>query len=97
MHYIPIRAKWKLWQEMKDKLPNLQLMEGSENESKNKTPFHDWINGTDSHSNPTVDDIPKYKRDNYIPKNASLHFDDFKEFYKKREKLLKKKLIQILQ
>lgn len=89
--------EWKIWQEMKDKLPNLQLMEGSENESKNRTPFYDWINGTDSDGDSTVVDISKYKRDNYIPKNASLHFNDFKAFFKKREKLLKKKLIQKLQ
>ena len=27
----------------KDKLPNLQIMEGRENESKNKTPINEWL------------------------------------------------------
>ncbi len=36
--------KRNIWKDIKDKLPNLQMMEGSENESKNKSLFKEWVN-----------------------------------------------------
>jgi len=88
-HNIKI-DKWKIWREMKDMLPNLQLMEGSENESKNKTNFDDWLANN-------IDDIQKFKKDNYIPQNVSLYFEDFEVFYNKRKDLLANKLSKLLQ
>jgi len=35
--------KWNSWISMKDMLPNLQLLEGRENQSKNNTPFKKWL------------------------------------------------------
>ncbi|GAB4176021.1 MAG: DUF262 domain-containing protein [Calditrichia bacterium] len=83
--------KWKRWQDMKDRLPNLQLMEGSENESKNKTPFKLWLN------NKNDDEQTKFKKDNYIPMNVSLELRDFELFYEKRKEILKNKLRDVLQ
>ena len=83
--------EWKKWQEMKDRLPNLQLMEGKENESKNKTPFEEWLYGKDSNGTPNVSDVNKFKKDNYIPV-ISLEFKDFEKFYEARKNVLKEEI-----
>jgi uncharacterized protein with ParB-like and HNH nuclease domain len=73
----------------KDKLPNLQLLEGRENESKNASPFGEWFE-----TNITYKE--KYKQDNYIPIDVGLEFNLFHEFYEKRKELLKIKLKELL-
>jgi uncharacterized protein with ParB-like and HNH nuclease domain len=81
--------KW--WQVYvnKDKLPNLQLLEGNENQSKSKTPFEQWF---EEH----VVDKTDYKDRHYIPSDADMAFESFNEFYNKRKLLLKEKLKKIL-
>lgn len=88
--------KWRKWQQMKDELPNLQLMEGLENESKNKTPLKDWLHGKDSSGNPNVPDIGKFITDNYIPQSISLEFKDFETFFEERKKILREKIEKVL-
>lgn len=73
----------------KDKLPNLQLLEGSENESKNATPFVDWFATN-------VTNKEHYKEEHYIPKDILLDFKMFNDFYDKRKALIKTKLQDIL-
>ena len=90
------KERWNDWQEMKDKLPNLQLMEGKENESKNKTPFKEWLNSKNSDGIANVPDINKFKMDNYLP-DVSLDFKAFEDFYKSRKNLLKLELKKVLQ
>lgn len=89
------KNKWAEWKSMKDKLPNLQIMEGRENVSKNKTPFEKWLKGKDNYGNPNVNDIAKFKKDNYIPK-TSFKFKNFEKFYKLRRKSLYMELKKIL-
>jgi len=81
--------KWKHWQILKDQLPNLQIMEGSENESKNKTPFDEWLHGENIDDIPNVSDINKFLADNYIPKETSLEFKDFEMFFEERKRILR--------
>lgn len=88
--------KWKKWWEMKDRLPNLQLMDGKTNERKNKTPFKDWLHGVDNNETPNVVDINKFLEDNYIPDKISLDFEDFEDFYAKREDLLRVEIKRVL-
>ena len=85
---------WKRWQEIKDRLPNLQLMEGQQNESKNKTPFKDWLYGRDRDGKPNVGDVEKIKADNYIPE-ADLSFENFARFYELREDKIKKEIVRV--
>jgi len=85
--------KWEVWQNMKDRLPNLQLMKGSENESKNKTPFREWL----QKNCPDENSRNKFLKDNYIPENISLEFIDFEEFYQKRKEILRNKIKSVLQ
>ena len=88
--------KWKNWQEMKDQLPNLQLMEGDENKSKSATLFKEWLEGTDSNNTPYVGDVDKFKIDNYIPENIDFGLEKFEEFYTERMKILKDKIVNVL-
>jgi len=89
------KNKWKDWREEADMLPNLQLMEGRENERKNKTPFLDWINGVNNNGTPIISDKKKFIEDNYIP-NESYEFDNFENFFSARKTILKEKLREIL-
>jgi len=85
-HNIP-EDVWDKYIALKDLLPNLQLLEGGENESKNVTPFGEWILKEN-----VITDMAKYKNDNFIPKKVNLEFNHFLEFFKKRRKLLENRL-----
>lgn len=69
------------WQKMRNRLPNLQFLEGSENESKNKTPLKDWVAAGNDFD--------------YHPVRASLELKDFAKFYKSRRTLILKELNSI--
>ena len=66
---------------MSNQLANLQLLEGRENESKNKTPLEDWI--------------AKGNSDKYLPKEQSLKLIDFRKFYEDRKKLMETQLRKV--
>ena len=90
-----LEEKWKDWQNIKDTIPNLQLMEGRENSSKNDTHFKDWFEGTDGSGKKNVTDPIKFKEDNFIP-NTEFDFVNFKEFYTKRKELVRLELVKVL-
>lgn len=73
--------KIKEWQFKRNLIPNLQFLEGKENESKNKTPLSDWVK--------------KGNTFEYIPENVSLELSNFDEFFNKRKSLIKNKLLDI--
>ena len=70
------------WQKKRNKLPNLQLLEGSSNESKNATPLVEWLKQEN-----TV---------KYLPKGISYELANFEEFYIKRKQLMTDELRRIL-
>ena len=70
------------WQKKRNLLPNLQFLEGGENESKNCASLIDWCAGGNDFA--------------YHPDNISLELADFDEFFEARRKLMKEKLLQIL-
>ncbi len=76
------------WQEKKDRIPNLQLLKGLENESKSKTPLKKWVS--------TIKYQQKYKKENYFPKRVNLRLRNFNNFYIKRRSLLKENIEKIL-
>ena len=77
------KEKVEEWKKKRNLLPNLQFLEGSENESKNKTPLKDWVNqGHDFE---------------YHPKDVSLELKDFDEFFDERRNLIKKELLKIFE
>ena len=69
------------WQILKNKIPNLQLLEGKENESKNKKDLEEWL---------LTHNVK------YLP-NVSYKLENFEEFFKERKKLLKNKLKEIFE
>lgn len=75
----------KLWLELKDTLPNLQLLEGRKNESKNNSALKDWVNGENKHGLKNVPDLSKFFTENYLDNNISLDFSDFLKFYEMRK------------
>lgn len=81
--------EWKDWLDYRDMVPNLQLMEGRENESKNATAFKDWL----LEKEPSVQ--INFKTSNFIP-DVDLNFKNFNEFYRERRSLLRNKLKEVL-
>ena len=69
-----------------DTMPNLQLLNGTLNESKNARPLEEWV----KERNIDLDN-------QLIPKDVSLDIKDFKDFITKRKALLKERLMTIVQ
>jgi uncharacterized protein with ParB-like and HNH nuclease domain len=90
------KSNWEDWQWMRDRLPNLQILEGPENERKSKTPLKEWVYGKNGKGNPDVDNPADFIKANQIPRNASLDIKDFGAFYDSRRKALRKKLTKVL-
>lgn len=75
-----------------NRLANLQLLEGTENIQKSKTPFETWLD--EKYSDKTSKE--SFLRQHYIHVDQSLALTDFWEFYEARWEQLKKKYIEIL-
>ena len=73
----------KDWQKKRNLLPNLQFLEGSENESKNKTPLKEWVKAGNDFE--------------YHPKDVSLELKDFEIFFTQRRELIKNELLSIFE
>lgn len=71
------------WQKKRNLLPNLQFLEGAENESKNKTPLKKWVNDGNDFC--------------YHPEGVSLELIDFDIFFEKRRDLIKEELKKIFE
>ena len=86
------KDSWPRWKEMRDQLPNLQLLEGQENLEKHARPFKDWIEAT------IEDQIGRkdYCGKHYIAPDANFSFDSFEPFFTKRKELLRKKIKKVL-
>lgn len=74
-----------------NKIPNLQLLEGSTNTSKSAKPFEEWLN--EDYKDETAKS--HYKQLNYLT-NLDLSIANFKQFFLKRREMMKDKLKQIL-
>jgi hypothetical protein len=76
---------------IRDKLANLQLLEGVPNEEKSSKEFKKWLYAR--HANDI--DRRDFMRKHYIPE-IELDFKNFKEFMDKRKDLIKQKFKEIL-
>jgi hypothetical protein len=72
---------------------NLQLLEGSQNEEKSSKDFSAWLNKNFAFKT----ERQKFMKDNLIPLNISLEFDNFEEFIIKRNELITNRLKNFLQ
>lgn len=82
--------KWAEWRVMRNKLPNLQYLEGRENGSKNDMPLQQYFDEMNSQQQ------ADFKKNAYIPENQSLDIANFENFYNERKKLLKAKIASLL-
>jgi uncharacterized protein with ParB-like and HNH nuclease domain len=76
--------QWYLWLDHFNDLPNLQLLQGLVNMSKSDQEFESWLKGECE----SPKDLAGYKQNHLIP-NVELNFENFPEFLKEREKLLR--------
>lgn len=73
------------WRRRRNTLANLQLLEGSENESKNAMSLVDWLKIPENSDNVK-----------YLPSDVSYDLSHFEEFMEKRQKLMSDVLKKIL-
>lgn len=69
------------WKELRNTLPNLQLLEGSENESKNREPLDEWLKKGNSVL--------------YSDKKESTDLYNFENYYNKRKENMANKLLEV--
>ena len=73
-------------------LPNLQLMQETENIQKSAKPFEQWLDA----QYPSESGRNAYLQQHYISTDASLTLKDFEAFHDERWETLKQKFIEIL-
>jgi hypothetical protein len=78
------------FQERRDRLPNLQFLEGGENQSKSAATLCDWVGEMDAAA------AIRFREDNFIPADASLAFEDFEHFYEARKMKMRAELVRLL-
>lgn len=84
------KEQWKDWLELRDCLPNLQLMEGKQNSAKNATPFKNWYDElTEAHK-------ASFSTSNYLPLGIGLEFEHFMDFFRERKETLRSELKKVL-
>ena len=83
-------AQWNAWRANRNRLPNLHLLEGHSNGSKNDMRLIDYYNEMND------DQKALFCKQSLIPDNVSLEISDFETFYEERKKLLVKKLKELL-
>ena len=81
---------WRKWRSNRNRLPNLQLLEGRSNGSKNAMRLVDYYN--DMNDEQKAD----FCKEALIPEGVSLELENFEEFYEKRKALLTAKIRQLL-
>jgi hypothetical protein len=79
--------KFEQLQQMKDLLPNLELLSANENRKKQDQHFSHWL----QQQYPNTQEREDFLKRNSIP-SVSLNFSDFEGFFMARETLLKKEL-----
>lgn len=80
---------WRRWRGNRNRLPNLQLLEGRSNGSKKDMRLVDYYN--DMNDTQKAD----FCEQSFIP-DTSLELDNFEEFYEKRKAVLADKIRQLL-
>ena len=81
---------WRRWRSNRNRLPNLQLLEGRSNGSKNAMRLVDYYNDMNDEQKAV------FHKEALIPNDVSLELENFEEFYEKRKELLTTKIRQLL-
>ena len=75
---------------MRNRLPNLHLLEGRSNGSKNNMRLIDYYNDMNDEQK------SKFLKEAIIPEGVSLEINDFEKFYEKRKEILAEKIRKLL-
>ncbi len=102
-HIYP-KSKFKKENEKLDKgfyecgnhLYNLQLLEGTENSAKKDKDPEVWLKEEYKNEQAQAQAIEEYKKRNYIDSKLKLEWENIKEFRKKREEAIIKRLKEVL-
>ncbi|HCG3281318.1 TPA: hypothetical protein NJT19_003750, partial [Acinetobacter baumannii] len=86
---IPVELHQKMI-DLKDSLPNLQLLNGRWNSGKNDKPLEDWF------AEQSKADQEAIRSTGLYPNDVSLEFTEFLKFHEKRKALLKEQLYNVL-
>jgi len=78
------------WKNLKDQLPNLQLLEGQENIEKRAIPLKDWVSKK-------IDNELYYRELNYISETQSLSLAYFECFFEARKQRMKNELYKLFE
>lgn len=81
---------WRRWRTMRDRLPNLWLLSGRSNASKNDMTLSEYF------SDMTQEQQTVFLKEAMIPDGVSLEISRFEDFYEKRKALMAKKLISLM-
>ena len=81
---------WRRWRGNRNRLPNLQLLEGRSNGSKNSMRLTDYYNDMNEEQR------AEFCKQAMIPDGVSLEIEHFEEFYNKRKDILAKKIKTLL-
>ena len=81
---------WLKWRSNRNRLPNLQLLEGRSNGSKNSMRLVDYYNDMNDEQK------SEFRKQALIPDGVSLELENFEEFYEKRKEILATKLRMLL-
>lgn len=81
---------WRSWRGNRNRLPNLHLLEGRSNGSKNDMRLIDYYN--DMNNTQKVE----FCKQSFIPEDVSLELENFEEFYEKRKEILADKIRELL-
>ena len=82
--------EWNKWRSNRSRLPNLHLLEGRQNASKNDMRLVDYYNDMNDEQKAV------FRKEALIPEGVSLELEHFGEFYEKRKELLMGKIRQLL-
>lgn len=81
---------WRRWRGIRNRLSNLQLLEGRSNGSKNDMRLVDYYNDMNDEQK------EKFCKEAIIPDGVSLELEHFDEFYEKRKTILTEKIRALL-
>jgi hypothetical protein len=82
--------EWRKWRLNRNRLPNLQLLEGRSNSSKSDIRLIDYFNDMNN------DQRERFFETALVPRDVSLNIEDFEHFYEARKKLMADKLRALL-
>lgn len=81
---------WKQWRGNRNRLPNLQLLEGRSNGSKSDMSLRDYYNDMNDEQK------AEFHKQAIIPDGVSLELEHFDEFYEKRKTVLTNRIRALL-